>query len=469
MTESVSRQSTDPPSAGQASDAATGVQPSGLVRLALPASMVMSFLAASSAPTPLYATYAGEWHFSPITTTVIFSAYAIAVLLALLILGRVSDHTGRRPVLLAALAVQIAATVVLATAGGVDALLAGRVLQGLATGAALGALGAAMLDVDPARGALANAAAPGVGTGVGSLMSGLLVQYVPAPTHVVYLVLIGVFVLQGIGVAVSPETSARKPGLRAALVPELAMPRGTRGPLLAAAPILFAVWALAGLYGSLGPALARQLSGSASAVIGGLAFFLLAVIASLTAVALSRIPPRTVMLCGIAATMAAAAGTLAAVEESSAAGFFAGTVVAGIGFGAGLQGAFRTVVPLAPPRERAGVLSVLYVVSYCGMGVPAITAGILVVHGGGLIGSARDYALFLIVLAVAALAGLLLTTRSERPREGSDPVTRRRAAACGGDVPRAGERAAGGELGDISRDGPGQIACAAQQLDHGRP
>jgi MFS family permease len=147
-------------------------------------------------------------------------------------------------------------------------------------------------------------------------------------------------------------------------------------------------------------------------VAGGLPFFVLAVVSSLTAVALSRLAPRAVMLCGIAATTAAAAVTLAAVQESSTAGFFAGVVVAGIGFGAGLQGAFRTVIPLAPPQERAGVLSVLYVVSYCGMGVPAVAAGILVVHGGGLISAARDYALFLIGLAVAALAALLLTTRS---------------------------------------------------------
>lgn len=422
MPESVAQQSTETLPAGRLSRAASvGITPRGLLRLALPASMVMSFLAASSAPTPLYATYAREWHFSPITTTVVFGAYAIAVLIALLILGRLSDHTGRRPVLLAALGVQMAATVVLDTAGGVDALLAGRVLQGLATGAALSALGAAMLDVAPERGALANAAVPGVGTGVGSLMSGLLVQYVPAPTHVVYLVLIGVFALQGVGVAVSRDTNARRPGLRTALVPELAVPRGARGPMLAALPILFAVWALSGLYGSLGPALARQLSGSASAVVGGLPFSLLAIMSSLTAVMLSRRSPRTVMLCGIAATMAAATVTLAAVKESSATGFFASIIMAGIGFGAGLQGALRTVIPLAPPRERAGVLSVLYIVSYCGMSVPAITAGILVVHGGGLISSARDYALFLIGLAVAALAGLLLTTRSGRPRE-YDPV-----------------------------------------------
>lgn len=439
MTKPLHQQNTESSPARRPSAAAAGVQSSRFLRLALPASMIMSFLAASSVPTPLYATYAARWHFSPITTTVVFSAYAVAVLLALLMLGRVSDYLGRRPVLLAALAAQTVATVFLATAGGVDALLVGRVLQGLATGAAIGALGAATLDVDPARGALANATAPGVGTGAGSLLSGLLVQYIPAPTHVVYLVLIAIFVVQGICVAASSETSASKPGLRAALAPKVAVPQNTRGAVLAATPILFAVWALSGLYGSLGPALARRLTGSTSAVIGGLPFFLLALTSSLTAVALNRVPPRTVMLCGIAATMAAAAGTLAAVQHSSSVAFFASTVVAGIGFGAGLHGVFRSVMPLAPPHERASLLSVLYIVSYCGMGVPAIAAGFLVVHGGGLISSARDYALVLIALATAALVGLLLTTRSENAGKGSRPVARRKAAAYGSGGPRVGE------------------------------
>jgi MFS family permease len=432
MSKFLSQQTTRSPTARQASaDPVVDTPRSGPFRFALPASMVMSFLAASSVPTPLYATYAREFHFSPITTTIIFGAYAIAVLVALLILGRVSNHVGRRPVLLLALAMQVGAVVVLATADGVDALLIGRVLQGVATGASLGALGAALLDVDPARGALANSAVPGIGTGLGSLVSGLLVQYVPAPTHVVYVVFVGVFIVQGIGVAVSTETRSRKPGLLAALVPKLAVPRGSRRAVAVAAPILFAVWALSGLYGSLGPALARQLTESTSALIGGLPFFLLAVVSSLTAIALSRIPPRAVMLCGIAGTVVAAAGTLAAVEWSSLTGFFASIVVAGVGFGAGLQGAFRTVMPKTAAHDRAGVLSVLYVVSYCGMGIPAVIAGVVVVNGGGLISSARDYALFLIVLAVAALAGLILTTRSYHQRKGIPPVAWRRAALCG--------------------------------------
>lgn len=123
------------------------------------------------------------------------------------------------------------------------------------------------------------------------------------------------------------------------------------------------------------------------------------------------------MLCGIAGTIVAAVATLVAVELSSLTGFFASVVVAGFGFGAGLQGAFRTVMPQTAPHDRAGVLSVLYVVSYCGMGIPAIIAGVLVVDGGGLVSSAHDYSLFLIVLAIAALTGLLLTTRSRRHRE----------------------------------------------------
>ena len=397
--------------------------------LVLLSSIVISFLAASSAPTPLYATYAAKWHFSPITTTVVFGVYAIAVLLCLLVLGRQSDHVGRRPVLLAALALQITAATVLTAAGGVEALFLGRVLQGIATGGAIGALGAALLDVDRRRGTLANAAAPGIGTGTGALLSGWLVQYAPAPTHLVYLVLIGVFAVQGLAVIRMPETVSRKPGARAALRPELAVPSNLRGPVLAAAPILFAVWALAGFYGSLGPALARHLSGSTSTVVAGLGLFLLAVTGSLSALALDRTPPRRVMLLGSMVLAASAIAALVAIDSGSTLGFFAATLVAGLGFGAGFQGGIRTVVHRAEPHERAGVLSVLYIVCYLGMGVPSVVAGVLVVHGGGLIDTARDYTVFVLVLAAAALAGLSAVKRSTQPVTADAAVTGR-----GGDL-----------------------------------
>ncbi len=165
----------------------------GRPALYLLASLIVSLLAASAAPTPLYALYQQQWGFTAITVTIVFGVYAVAVLIALLIFGRLSDAIGRKPVLLAALAVQVVAMLVYATAGGVGELLAARIIQGLGTGAALGAIGAAMLDVDKARGALANALSPGLGTGSGALLSALFVAFLPAPSHLIYYALIAVF------------------------------------------------------------------------------------------------------------------------------------------------------------------------------------------------------------------------------------------------------------------------------------
>jgi hypothetical protein len=339
----------------------------------------------------------------------VFGVYAVAVLVALLTLGRLSDSIGRRPVLLSALAVQILSMVVYATAGGVGELMGARIIQGLATGAALGAIGAGMLDVDRERGALANALSPGLGTGSGALVSALFVQFLPAPTHLIYVALIGVFAAQAIGVVLLRETVTPVPVTRAVFVPEVRLPRAVRGAVLAAAPVLFAVWALAGLYAALGPSIVAALTGSQGVVLGSASVTALTVTAVSSVYLLRNVPARTVLVWGIAGLVAGVAITLVALGAGSVALFFVGTAVSGVGFGAGFQGGIRTVVPLAEPHERAGVLSLLFVVSYLGMGVPAVAAGFGATDGLGLRGAARVYGLALIVLAGLALAGLRRT------------------------------------------------------------
>jgi MFS family permease len=388
---------------------------SGRPALYLLASLAVSLLAASAVPTPLYALYAQRWGFTPVTTTVIFGVYAVAVLASLLTLGRLSDYAGRRPVLLGALAVQVASLAVFATAGGVGDLLAARVIQGLATGAALGAIGAGMLDADRERGTLANALSPGLGTGSGALASALFARYLPAPAHLVYLALIAVLIAQAAGVALLRETVTPRPLPLSALTPDVALPRSVRGLILAAAPVLFAAWALGGLYAALGPAMVRALTGSPSEVLGGISLTTLTVTAVSSVYLLRNVAARTVMLIGVLALVAGVAVTLAALAAGSVPLFFTGTAVSGIGFGSGFQGGIRTVVPQAAPHERAGVLSLLFTISYLGLGVPAVGAGLLAVHGAGLLGAARDYGIALLALAALALAGLYRTRVTARP------------------------------------------------------
>jgi MFS family permease len=385
------------------------------------ASIAVSFLAGSSAPTPLYSVYQGKWGFSPITTTIVFGVYALAVLTALLTVGSLSDHVGRRPVLIAAIAVQAVTMVLFATADGVPALMLARVVQGLSTGAALGAVGAGLLDIDRRKGTIANAVAPITGTATGALASAVLVQLLPAPTRLIYLVLLAIFLGQGIGVWFMAETSASddpiapripRAAALASLRPQFGIPAMARRPLLVAAPALVAVWSLAGLYGSLGPSVIRLIVGSNSLVFGGLGLFVLAASGALTVLVLHNAAARMMMFGGLLVLLAGVGLTLLALIQTSTAEFFVGTAITGVGFGAAFQGAIRTVIPLAAPHHRAGLLSTVYVISYLAMGLPAVVAGFLVVHGGGVRATAREYAVAVMVLVATALAGLALS----RPR-----------------------------------------------------
>ena len=64
-------------------------------------------------------------------------------------------------------------------------------------------------------------------------------------------------------------------------------------------------------------------------------------------------------------------------------------------------------MPHAEAHQRAGLLSVIYSISYVALGVPAVIAGYLVVNDGGLLDTAREYSVAVIALAAIALAGLL--------------------------------------------------------------
>lgn len=375
---------------------------------ALLVSIAVSFLAGSSAPTPLYAVYQAAWGFSPITVTVVFGVYALAVLVALLTAGSLSDYVGRRPVLLVATAMQAITMIVFARAGGLTALIVARIIQGLSTGAAVGAVGAGLLDLDRTRGTIANAVGPMTGTALGGIVSGLMVQYLPAPTHFVYMALFAVFILQGSGVVLMAESSTARAGALASLRPRFHLPPAARAALWLAVPALVANWALAGFYGSLGPMLIRLITGTRSPVLGGLALFAIAASGVITVLLMRRQSARTLLTFGAAALFVGVGVTLLAIPMRSAVLFFAGASVAGMGFGTGFQGAIRSVVPLAAPHERAGVLSVLYVVSYLAMGLPAVAAGFRVVYGGGVLRAAREYGLAEMLLAALVLVGLVL-------------------------------------------------------------
>lgn len=362
---------------------------------------------AAAAPSPLYAIYQADWHFSAATLTAVFAVYVVALLGTFLIAGRLSDHVGRRPVIIAALALEVAAMACFGVVGAVPLLYVARIIQGLATGAAIGAVSASLVDLQPEDrpqlASLVNSAAPTTGLAVGALAASFLVQYGPAPLRLVYWLLAGGFVAGIAFVAVLSEPGQHRPGALASLRPQAGVPRPAWRAFAAGTPALIAGWALGGLYLALGPSIAAVLLHSADAVPGGLVIFLLCGVGAVTSVLLRGTGARTAMTAGSLLLVVGVGGTVIAIAAGSAPGFFLGTAFAGTGFGLSFLGTFRTLSALAPPSGRAGLIATIYIVSYLAFSLPVIGAGVAVTHFG-LQDTAIVYGCAVAAFALAAAA-----------------------------------------------------------------
>lgn len=362
------------------------------------------FLAAASAPSPLYGVYAARWHFSSTTLTAIFAVYAVALLATLLTTGSLSDSIGRRPVIIAGLALQAVSMGLFLAADGTGWLYGARVVQGIATGLVTAAVAASLLDLQPANrpglGGLVNAVTPTAGLAVGSILAGTLVQYAPHPLRLTYLVLlIGFLALAGAMLMV-PEPAAHRGGI--SLRPRVGLHPAARPAFWAALPCLVATWALGGLYLSLGPSLILDIEGSANHLLGGSIVFALCTAGAVASVLVRAVAPARVMLAGCALLVAGLSMTFAAIADGSGALLFAASVISGAGFGAGFLGAFRRLVAEAKPAWRAELIAAIYVVAYLAFALPAVVAGVLTEHAG-LRKTTMGYCVAVAVLAIAAI------------------------------------------------------------------
>ncbi|MEU5866534.1 MFS transporter [Nonomuraea sp. NPDC047529] len=370
-------------------------------------------LAASATPSPLYKLYASAWAIPTPTLTLIYAAYCLGVLVALLLFGRISDSWGRRPVILAGLAGLLVSLGLFLAASGVGWLFVARGLQGVATGVAISAAGAALLDLRPAAAGLINTLASGLGVGVGGLLGAVLVEYAPAPLLTPFAVLAAVDVLLLAGVWRRPETADTRAGFRMAAP---GVPREILGTFALSGLGVTASWSIVGLYLALVPALAPVLMGSAGNLPGGLAIFVMGTAAALAPLLARRLPGagglpvRAQLSSGMLVLAAGVALMILSISGGSAAGFILSSVVMGLGGGLGLGGSLGLLGAAAPPDHRARVMSAFYVVAYAAISLPAIGAGFAV----RTLGPVATFRVFGLGVIAVSLAACLLAARARR-------------------------------------------------------
>ena len=362
----------------------------------------ITFSAASAAPTPVYRLYRETLGLTPFAITIIFAVYSFTMIAAFLTVARLSDHVGRKPMIVSALGLNAIALLLFFVAELAATLILARAVQGVATGIALATLGAVIADTAPKWAATLNSVTAFIGLALGALISGALVAFAPCPTHLVYALLLGVTLAEMVVLAWIGETASRKAGAWSGIRPKLTIPAAAAGEMLRLFPLTLSAWALGGFYLSLMPSLMIAATGVRSPLVGAAVVSALMVAGGLSSLATRAHDARKTVRASAAWLAAGVVLTVFAIGAGSPVGMFFGTIVAGVGFGASYGAALRSLLPHASGHERAGLLSAYFVESYLAFALPAIAAG-LAAPRLGLVATALIYGSTLPLSAIVTL------------------------------------------------------------------
>jgi MFS family permease len=370
-------------------------------------------------PTPLYPSYADMFHIDELTTTLVFATYPLGVISGLLLFGHWSDQLGRRPLLLAGLAVSAVSAIVFLLPSALAWLYVGRLLSGLSAGIVTGTATAGIVDLlpeDRKRASLVAAAVNMAGLGVGPMLAGVLAEYAPLPVRLCFIVdLVLIAISFGcILLLRDPVPRAEHPRLG---VQRVQIPREIRPVFTRAAIAGFAGFAVLGLFSSVAPAfLGKLLHEDNRAVIGALALsaFFASVLGQFGS---TRLTSQQALRWGCGGLIVGMVFVAVSLPVASLALLMIGAILSGLGQGMSFRAGLALVTAASPARQRGEITSAFFVTLYVGIAIPVIGEG-AAANGFGLVTAGVVFAALVAALVVVAL---ILLERAERSEVSSAP------------------------------------------------
>ncbi|KQO62395.1 MFS transporter [Curtobacterium sp. Leaf261] len=355
-------------------------------------------------PTPLYPTYEARFGFGSATTTVLFAIYAAGVILALVLVGRLSDALGRRPVLLAGVVLSLLSAVVFAIGSPEWLLYVGRVLSGFSAGIFTSTATVAVLEAAPAgrkrlAGALATAANIG-GLGLGMLMSGLVGAWTPWTLRAPFVVHAALLVVAGLALLVVRETTT--PDRAAFRVQLPRVPAESRRVFGAASIGAVTGFAVCGLFSSVAPNFIGTVIGIHSPAVVGSVTSLLFAASAVGQIVLQGLPDRGAIVVGSLALVVGMGVLVVALTAASLPVLIVSAVLSGVGQGLLFMTGMRAITAATDPGHRTEATTTYFVIAYLAISVPAIAAGFL----AAAVGLASAGIVFAAVVALVTLVGL---------------------------------------------------------------
>lgn len=361
--------------------------------------MLLLLMIGTNMPSPLYAVYKEQWEFSSGVLTLVFATYALLIIPSLLLFGKLSDRFGRKKILIPGFLLSAVGSLLFTFADNLVWLFVARAIQGISVGVTSGAATAALSELhskqDNKLSALVSSVTTAAGTALGPLLAGVMAEYGPWPTSLPYLVHMALILPGMIGLLMIPETVSPQAKEKAQGTERTGLPAEIKTPFAISAVTVFIAWSVTALFMSLVPSYVSHLLHIQNLAVGGGVVFLMLGASSTAQLTLKHLANHTSMLSGLILLSIGLVGIVIAVPTQSVLILALSTIITGIGQGLAFMGSMSLVTQIAPPRQRASVMSMLYLILYLGVGLPIIGVGF----------GAEQIGLFYSVLIFSCLVG----------------------------------------------------------------
>ena len=335
---------------------------------------------------PLFPIYETEWGISHGMVTVLYVAYMVGVLAALLFLTQMTERVGAVVVLRGGGLLLVTGLLLSALAPGVKVLLLARVMIGLASGLITSSATLAIFRFEPkgsGKAALVASATTMIGFGLGPFVCGLIAQFAPAPLVLPYLSIMAVMLVLLLCLTLFLHRDPGRPEARLSLLPRLGLPeRAERRVFLISALAVFEAYGLFSLLASLAPSFLPLILPWHGPAISGSAVAVVLLCSAMVQLPARKLRPRTILNAALALMTGGTLILILAMHLRAPALFLLADLAIGCGHGLSFLSGMKQIDRITTPLTRGPILSSFLCIAYTGATLPILAVGWLADHAG---------------------------------------------------------------------------------------
>lgn len=353
--------------------------------------------AVSAAPIPLYALYQRKIGFTNAYLSLSSVIYFGGTVLALLVFARVSNYLGRKCVIVFIIFLSISSCLIFYDLQNTRMFLIGRFIQGISCGMASSTVAAYLIDTTPKSmpniGTFITGNIPMLGLAVGAIASGILRA---VSMSVIFKIMLILLLICCAMITAGKESVTKSKGVIKSLIPHIEIPKNVRYLFPAASAVFIGTWAIGGFYQTFSATIALKQFGIENTIVPAVIFTFLQLPSLIGGTAAGKLKTEKAQKLGIGCFFITIAVIIFSLQSKNIFLFFTATVCAGIFWSLAFTGSIKGILSKTETKDRASVLSAVYLISYGGAAVPILAVGYI----------SRFFDLFQIAVGYGVLVGL---------------------------------------------------------------